>query len=76
MAFFPPFMTADSTPGTLIAMMCHVSLISLCCQTALVLAGDTIARKLSRIKNVRLIATRLAGIALIGFGVKLAVSNR
>jgi len=76
MAFFPLFMTADARPVTLLAMMIHVTFISLLYQTIVVLAGDVVARRLSRIKHVRLLATRLAGSALIGFGVKLAIDNR
>lgn len=76
MAFFPPFMTIDAQPATLVAMMCHVTVISMIYQMILVLIGDIIAQRLSQIKNVRMIATRLAGMALIGFGVKLAVGNK
>ena len=42
----------------------------------LVLVGNAVARRLRAIPSVRRIATRLAGIALIGFGVKLVTSNR
>jgi len=76
MAFFPVFMTSKTKPATLGAMMIHVSLFSLMYQTCLVLVGNTIARRLSRIRKLRLIATRLAGITLIGFGFKLAFNNR
>lgn len=76
MAFFPLFMTVDARPATLLAMMLHVTAISLFYQTVLVLAGDAVARRLSRIRHVRLLATRLAGAALIGFGVKMAIGNR
>jgi len=76
MAFFPLFMTADARPVTLLAMMFHVTFISLLYQTIMVLAGDIVARRLSRIKHVRLLATRLAGAALIGFGVKMAIGNK
>jgi leucine efflux protein len=41
-----------------------------------VLAGNAVARRLSRWQYARLIATRLAGVALFGFGVKLAFNNR
>jgi threonine/homoserine/homoserine lactone efflux protein len=57
-------------------MMVHVTIISFLYQTGLVLAGNTVARRLKAIPSARRIATRLAGIALIGFGVKLATSNR
>jgi leucine efflux protein len=76
MAFFPLFMTAETKPATLVVMMAHVSLICLVYQTCLVLIGDGLARRLCRVRQLRLIATRLAGVALIGFGVKLAFNNR
>jgi threonine/homoserine/homoserine lactone efflux protein len=76
MAFFPLFLSAESTPMSLLALMGHVTAISLLYQTSLVLVGNAVARRLSQWQCVRLLATRLAGIALIGFGVKLAVNNR
>lgn len=76
MAFFPLFMTADARPATLAAMMAHVTLISLAYQTGLVLVGNAATRRLSRMKHARRFATRLAGVALIGFGVRLAFSSR
>ena len=45
-------------------------------QAGLVLAGNSIARKLEALPSARRMATRLAGVALIGFGIKLASSNR
>ncbi len=74
-AFFPLFLRPDSASTTLVAMMAHVTLISFLYQAALVLVGNIVARRLRAIPSVRRIATRLAGIALIGFGVKLATSN-
>ena len=76
MAFFPLFLSTESTPVTLLTLMVHVTAISLLYQTILVLAGNAIAQRLSRWQYARLFATRLAGVALIGFGVKLAFSNR
>jgi len=75
-AFFPLFLRPDSSRTTLVAMMAHVTLISLLYQTALVLVGNAIARKLASVPAARAIATRLAGVALIGFGIRLASSNR
>ena len=75
-AFFPLFLRPDSTASTLVAMMAHVTLISLLYQTALVVVGNAVARKLASIPAARAMATRLAGVALIGFGIKLASSNR
>lgn len=76
MAFFPLFLSKESTPVTLLTLMVHVTLISLIYQTSLVVIGNAVARRLSQWRYARLIATRLAGVALIGFGVKLAFNNR
>ena len=76
MAFFPLFLGKGSTPVTLLTLMLHVTAISFLYQTCLVLAGNVVARRLSQWQYARLVATRLAGLALLGFGVKLALSNR
>lgn len=76
MAFFPLFLRVDSSPVTLVAMMAHVTVISFLYQAGLVLIGNAMAHKLSALPWVGRIATRLAGLALIGFGVKLALNNR
>lgn len=76
MAFFPLFLGTHSTPLTLLALMVHVTAISLLYQTALVLVANSAVRRLSQWEYARLAATRLAGMALIGFGVKLAFNNR
>lgn len=76
MAFFPLFLNADSSPTTLFILMAHVTVISFAYQTILVLAGNAVARRLSQWQYARAVATRLAGIALIGFGVKLALSKK
>jgi threonine/homoserine/homoserine lactone efflux protein len=75
-AFFPLFLRPDSSSLTLAAMMVHVTVISFLYQAGLVLAGNSIARKLEALPSARRVATRLAGVALIGFGIKLASSNR
>lgn len=75
-AFFPLFLRPDASTITLVAMMVHVSLISLIYQALLVLLGNSLARKLKAFPFARRIATRLAGIALIAFGIKLAINNR
>lgn len=75
-AFFPLFLKADASCATLIAMMLHVSLISLAYQTFLVVSGNAIAHRLKRLPLAKTLATKLAGIALIAFGVKLAIHNR
>jgi leucine efflux protein len=75
-AFFPLFLRPGSSNTTLVAMMAHVTIISFLYQAGLVLVGNAVVRRLRAISHARRIATRLAGIALIGFGVKLAASNR
>ncbi len=75
-AFFPLFLRPGSSHITLVAMMAHVTIISLLYQTGLVFVGNAVACRLRAIPSAQRIATRLAGIALIGFGVKLAASNR
>ena len=75
-AFFPLFLRPGSSNATLVAMMAHVTIISFLYQAGLVLVGNAVARRLRSIPSARKIATRLAGIALIGLGVKLATSNR
>ncbi|WP_020157055.1 LysE family translocator [Methylobacter marinus] len=76
LAFFPLFLCADASSITLGGLMAHVTLISFLYQAGLVLVGNALARKLSPLPSVRKIAARLAGVALIGFGVKLAANNR
>jgi len=75
-AFFPLFLRPDATKVTLVAMIVHVSLISLLYQALLVLLGNSLTLKLKAFPLARKIATRLAGIALIAFGIKLAINNR
>lgn len=75
-AFFPLFLRPESSKTTLIAMMAHVTFISFLYQTGLVLVGNVVVSHLRSIPTVGRLTTRLAGIALIGFGVKLAASNR
>lgn len=76
LAFFPLFLTPDSRPHTLVVMMGHVSLISLLYQTGLVLVGNAVALRLSRFRHARVLATRLVGLGLLGFSVKLAIERR
>jgi leucine efflux protein len=75
-AFFPLFLRADASGTTLVAMMLHVTLLSFLYQAGLVLVGNIVAAKLKALPFARRLATQLAGIALIGFGFKLAASNR
>lgn len=75
-AFFPLFLRADAPAGTLVAMMLHVTLLSFFYQAGLVLAGNAVATRLRALPQARRLATRLAGIALIGFGLRLAANHR
>ena len=72
MAFFPLFLTESSKSITLFVMMIHVTIISAMYQTCLVLVGNSAAKLISKWKYSKTIATRLAGIAFIAFGVNLA----
>ncbi len=76
LAFFPLFLKPDASATTLGVMMAHVTLISLAYQAGIVLLGNAVASRLRALPSARRIATRLAGIALIGFGLKLATNNR
>lgn len=75
-AFFPLFLRPESPFTTLATMVIHVTLLSFLYQTGLVFAGNAVARKLKSMPSARKLATRLAGVALIGFGIKLASSHR
>jgi len=75
-AFFPLFLKPNASTITLPAMMLHVTILSLAYQTALVLIGNLVAVRLKAFLHARLIATRLAGVTLIGLSVKLASSIR
>ena len=75
-AFFPLFLRPEASSTTLVSMMLHVTVLSLFYQTGLVLLGNQVAQYLKNLPSARQLATRLAGVALIGFGVKLALNNR
>lgn len=75
-AFFPLFLRADSSVLTLAIMMAHVTTLSFLYQAGLVFMGNAAARKLASSPHARCFAKRFAGMAMIGFGVKLAVNNR
>jgi leucine efflux protein len=75
-SFFPLFLAPDASGLTLAAMMLHVTVLSMVYQTILVLVGNVVAERLRALPSARKIATRLAGTALIGFGLKLAADNR
>lgn len=75
-AFFPLFLRADASGLTLAAMMAHVTVLSFLYQAALVLVGNALARRLASLPVLRQLATRLAGGALLAFGIRLALDNR
>jgi threonine/homoserine/homoserine lactone efflux protein len=75
-SFFPLFLRPGASTTTLVIMMLHVTALSLLYQGLLVLVGNRVAFMLSGIPSARRIATRLAGVAFIGFGIKLATDNR
>jgi len=75
-AFFPLFMSPDAPAATLLAMIAHVTVLSLVYQLLLVFAGHTAARRLAAMPALRVLAARAAGVALIAFGLKLAAANR
>jgi len=75
-AFFPLFLRPNASTTTLVAMIVHVTIISLLYQTLLVLLGNSLALQLKAFPFARRIATRIAGISLIAFGIKLAINNR
>lgn len=75
-AFFPLFLRAESSFATLAAMMAHITVLSFLYQIFLVLVGNVIVNRMRSLPFARRIATRLSGVALIAFGVKLAANNR
>lgn len=75
-SFFPLFLTPDASALTLGVMMAHVTVLSLLYQGLLVLLGNRVARALRGLPSARKVATRLAGLALIGFGIRLAAAHR
>jgi leucine efflux protein len=75
-AFFPLFLAPASKPSTLAIMVAHVSLISLVYQTGLVFVGNAVSVRLSGFSRAGVWASRLVGLGLLGFGIKLAISAR
>lgn len=75
-SFFPLFLGADASAVTLGVMMAHVTVLSLLYQGLIVVLGNRVAHALRNLPAARKVATRLAGIALVGFGLKLATANR
>jgi threonine/homoserine/homoserine lactone efflux protein len=74
-SFFPLFLRPDASGATLGVMMLHVTLLSFAYQAGLVIVGNSVASRLKALPGAGRIATRLAGIALIGLGLRLAANN-
>jgi threonine/homoserine/homoserine lactone efflux protein len=74
--FFPLFLRPESSGSTLVALMLHITVLSFLYQAGLVLVGNTVASRLKSLPFARQITTQLAGLAMIGFSLKLAASNR
>ena len=72
-AFFPLFMRPGASMITLAVMMAHVSILSVVYQGLLVLVGNEVAARLKTLPSARVVATRVAGVALILLSLKLAM---
>lgn len=70
-ALLPLFFRAPITAASFGTMVACVSGISLLYQGALVMAGNAAARRLGRLPSLRRVVQRLAGLALIGFALRL-----
>ncbi len=77
MAFFPLFIdpATAQVPWTFFAMALTITVLTLFYGGLLVLVGNFAAQRLGKHPVVAKLASRLAGIALIGFGAKLAVND-
>jgi threonine/homoserine/homoserine lactone efflux protein len=62
--------------GVAYLLMFHVTGISFLYQAGLVLVGNSLARHFSNWRFAGILANRLAGAGFIGFGIKLAISER
>lgn len=76
MAFFPLFIDPVNHHGasTLLAMAATVSTITMLFCFAVVLAVHAMAGRLKRNRTISRVAHRVAGIFLIGFGIKLSTN--
>jgi leucine efflux protein len=75
MAFFPLFINPATHRGlsTFVAMALSIAVCTLLYCSLLIFAGSLLASRLGRLPRVTLMARRLAGMFLIGFGVKLTI---
>lgn len=73
-ALLPLFFHAPVTAGSLGTMVASVSGISLLYQGGLVVVGHAAARRLGRLPSLRRVVQQVAGLALMGFAVKLMLT--
>lgn len=71
MAFFPLFLSPNSSVATLMIMMAHITVISLIYQICLVKAVNAIAKRVKNTPTITRVAKAIAGTSLIGFGINL-----
>ncbi|HYD95088.1 MAG TPA: leucine efflux protein LeuE [Noviherbaspirillum sp.] len=73
MAFFPLFIDPATHQGvlTFVAMGSVISICTLFYGSLLVFAGNAAARRLARNRRIAAYASKMAGMFLIGFGIKL-----
>lgn len=76
MAFFPLFIDPATQQGTVTfgVMGGLISLCTLLYGSMLILVGNAAARRLARQRRITRLASRLAGVFLIGFGIKLTTN--
>ncbi len=76
MAFFPLFIHPDSHRGlfSFVAMAMTIALCTLVYCSLLIFVGNALATRLRSLPRVTSIANKLAGLFLIGFGVKLTLN--
>ena len=76
MAFFPLFIDQASHKGpvTLLAISAIVLCCTLCYGSFLVLVGNAAASRMRENRAMAALATRLAGVFLIGFGIKISTN--
>jgi threonine/homoserine/homoserine lactone efflux protein len=72
MAFFPLFLRPGAPAVTLVLLMAHVSALCFAYQSLLVMIGNAAAQHLRRWPALGHGVTLLAGMSMIGFGLRLA----
>lgn len=76
MAFFPLFIDPAAHRGSLtfLTMAAIISSCTLCYGSLLVLVGNAAAARLKRYRRLASLGNKLAGVLLIGFGIKLTTN--